>query len=88
MHRRPPGARAFSRLPNDKKGKALGTRLFNVLSTENTIKDKITKIFHFITENALLANTFPYYTCCNLLASNMAAVNFRCEAAASKTSKE
>jgi hypothetical protein len=23
----PPGARAFSRLPNDKKGKALGTRL-------------------------------------------------------------
>ena len=27
IHRRPPGARAFSRLPNDKKGKALGTRL-------------------------------------------------------------
>jgi hypothetical protein len=46
------------------------------------------KISHFITENALLANTFPYYTCCNLLASNMAAVNFRCEAAASETSKE
>jgi hypothetical protein len=23
----PPGARAFSRLPSDKKGKALGTRL-------------------------------------------------------------
>ena len=61
---------------------------FNVLSTENTIKDKITKIFHFITENTLLANTFPYYTCWNLLASKMAAVNFRCEAAASKTSKE
>jgi hypothetical protein len=30
----PPGARAFSRLPNDKKGKALGTRL----------------IFHYITQ--------------------------------------
>jgi hypothetical protein len=26
----PPGARAFSRLPNDKKGKALGTRLGNL----------------------------------------------------------
>jgi hypothetical protein len=30
MHRRPPGARAFSRLPNDKKGKALGTRLESI----------------------------------------------------------
>ena len=60
-------------------------------STENTEKNKITKNFHFITEKHFSLIHFPvihaviYF---GLLASNMAAVNFRCKAAASKTSKE
>jgi hypothetical protein len=38
---RPPGARVFSRLPNDKKGKALGTRLLILLISFPNIFDKL-----------------------------------------------
>jgi hypothetical protein len=54
-------------------------------------KNKITKNFHFITEKYFSLVHFPVIHAAiyfGLLASNMAAVNFRCKTAALKTSKE